>query len=277
MRKLVFVDIDGTLMGADQTIPESAVAACRVARQKGHLLYICSGRPFSDISGTVRAVGFDGIVSASGARIDIGGKTVSRLFMDTGIAVRIGEYLNARQEAFMFELSGSTVKSRFVDDFLEEARLTLTDKLPQKETELFFAFLSANIPHLREDFRHDDVQKIVFLGSRVSLADVVEKFGGECEICGGSIPFFGTGGGEISPAGVHKGAALETVANHHGIPLSDTIAIGDSDNDRKMLERAGVGIAMGNAAESLKAIAGYTTSRLEDGGLAQAFQQCGLL
>jgi HAD superfamily hydrolase (TIGR01484 family) len=197
--------------------------------------------------------------------------------MDSEIAVRIGAFLDACGEAFMFELSGSTVKSRFVENFLEEARLSLAGKLPEKETEMFFAFLSANIQNLREDFRYDDVQKIVFLGNRVCLADMVEKFGGECEICGGSIPFFGTGGGEISPAGINKGAALETVASRHGMSLSDTIAVGDSDNDRKMLERAGIGIAMGNAGESLKAIAGYTTSRLEDDGLAQAFQRCGLI
>ncbi|MDR1230828.1 MAG: Cof-type HAD-IIB family hydrolase [Spirochaetaceae bacterium] len=280
MRKLVFVDIDGTLMGSDQTIPESAVAACRGARRNGHLLYICTGRPFKDIFGEVKAVGFDGIVSASGARIDIGDKTVSRFFMHTEIVARIGAYMEAREEAFLFELSDGTVKSRYVENFLEEVRLALAGKASKKETESFvkfFKFFSANAHYVREDFYHEDVQKIVFMGSRVSLADMVETFGGECEICGGSIPFFGTHGGEISPSGVHKGAALETVASHHGIPLGDTIAVGDSDNDRRMLECAGIGIAMGNAEESLKAIADYTTSSLKDGGLAQAFRHCGLI
>jgi Cof subfamily protein (haloacid dehalogenase superfamily) len=277
MQKLVFVDIDGTLMGTDQTIPESAIAACGNARKNGHLLYICSGRPFGDIPGGVKAVGFDGIISAGGARIDAGGKTIARFFMDAGTVTRIGDYLDARKEAFMFELSGATVKNRYFENFLEEARLSPAGKPMRREIEWLIDFFSSNVPNLREDFRHDDVQKIVFLGSRVSFTEMVEKFGGECEICRGSIPFFETGGGEISPAGVHKGAALETVARHHGIPLRDTIAVGDSDNDRRMLERAGTGIAMGNADEALKAIAGYTTSSLEDNGIAQAFRHCGLI
>jgi Cof subfamily protein (haloacid dehalogenase superfamily) len=264
-------------MGADQTIPASAIAACKSARKNGHLLYICSGRPFRDIPGEVKTIGFDGIISSGGARIDIGEKTIARFFMNTGTVIRIGDYLNACKEAFMFELSGSTVKNRYFENFLEELRLSPEEKPIRKEIEWIIDFFSSNVPTLREDFHYDDVQKIVFLGNRVSFTDLVERFGCECEICRGSIPFFGTGGGEIGPAGVHKGAALETVARHHGILLSDTIAIGDSDNDRRMLERAGIGIAMGNAADTLKTIAGYITSSLEDDGIAQAFRRYGLI
>jgi Cof subfamily protein (haloacid dehalogenase superfamily) len=276
MRKLLFVDIDGTLMGADQTIPESAVAACRKARKNGHLLYICSGRPFGDIPDEVKTIGFDGIISAGGARIDIGGKTIAQFFMNAGTVVRIGDYLDSCKEAFLFELSDGAAKNKSFKSFLEEARLSLTEKPSKEAIDWIINFFSFNVPNLRDDFHRENVQKILFFGIRVSFADMVERFGGECEICRCSIPFLGTGGGEISPTGVHKGSALETVARHYGIPLSDTIAIGDSDNDRRMLERAGIGIAMGNADEALKAIAGHTTSSLEDDGFAQALRQCGL-
>jgi Cof subfamily protein (haloacid dehalogenase superfamily) len=275
-RKLVFLDIDGTLMGRDFTIPESAVAACRNARKNGHLLYICSGRSFEEIPGKVAAIGFDGIISAGGARIDTGGKTISQVFMNAGTVARIGAYLNACKEAFILELSGGMLKNQYFASVLEEIRLSQAGKPPEKETAWVINFFSS-VPILREGFRPEDVQKIVFLGNRVSPPDLVEKFGGECEICRGSIPFFKTGGGEISPAGVHKGAALETVARHHGIPLDDTIAVGDSDNDRKMIALAGIGIAMGNADESLKAIAGHITSSLEEDGIARAFQRYGLI
>jgi Cof subfamily protein (haloacid dehalogenase superfamily) len=277
MRKLVFVDIDGTLMGADQSIPGSAIAACRNARKNGHLLYLCSGRPMGDIPGKVKVIGFDGIISAGGARIDTGGKTISQSFMNAGIVTRIGDYLNACKEAFILESPGGTMKNSYFERFLEEARLSPAGKPIKKGIDWIINFFSSNVPNLWEGSRRDDIQKIVFLGIRVSLTDMVERFGGECEICRCSIPFFETGGGEISPAGVHKGAALETVARYHGIPLGDTIAIGDSDNDRRMIECAGIGIAMGNADDELKAIAGYTTSSLEDDGIARAFQRYGLI
>jgi hydroxymethylpyrimidine pyrophosphatase-like HAD family hydrolase len=87
----------------------------------------------------------------------------------------------------------------------------------------------------------------------------------------GSIPFFGESGGELSARGIHKGAALEQVAAHHGIAISDSIAFGDRDNDRTMLAAAGIDVAMGNAGESLKAHADYVTDRLDRDGLAKTF------
>jgi Cof subfamily protein (haloacid dehalogenase superfamily) len=263
-------------MGADQTIPGSAIAACRNARKNGHLLYICSGRPFGDIPDEVKTIGFDGIISAGGARIDIKGKTIAQFFLHAGTVARIGAYLDSCKEAFLFELSDGTVKNKNFESFLEEVRLSPAGKPSKEKTDWIITFFS-DVPNARDDFRRDRVQKIVFFGNRVSFTDMVERFGGECEICRCSIPSFGTSGGEISPAGVHKGAAVETVARHYGIPLCDTIAVGDSDNDRRMLESAGIGIAMGNADETLKAIAGHTTSRLEDDGIEQAFRQCGLI
>lgn len=63
-----------------------------------------------------------------------------------------------------------------------------------------------------------------------------------------------------------KGHAVQFLANHFGLECSQVIAIGDSWNDREMLEVAGLGVAMENAVESLKEIADYITlSNNEDG------------
>ncbi|MDR2398210.1 MAG: HAD hydrolase family protein, partial [Spirochaetaceae bacterium] len=65
-QKMVFLDIDGTL--ADHNyVPRSARRACREAREKGHLLYICTGRPRIQISPHILKLGFDGVVSSGGA------------------------------------------------------------------------------------------------------------------------------------------------------------------------------------------------------------------
>ncbi|WP_248930028.1 Cof-type HAD-IIB family hydrolase [Paenibacillus hamazuiensis] len=63
-----------------------------------------------------------------------------------------------------------------------------------------------------------------------------------------------------------KGHALAALAAHFGYELSQVIAIGDSFNDREMLQTAGLGVAMGNAVPALKEIADYVTlSNNEDG------------
>jgi len=73
--------------------------------------------------------------------------------------------------------------------------------------------------------------------------------------------------------GVSKGKALEALASHLGITLTEVIAIGDEANDVSLLSLAGLGIAMGNAPAEVKAIADYITLDVDHGGLAAAINK----
>lgn len=75
------------------------------------------------------------------------------------------------------------------------------------------------------------------------------------------------------PAGVHKGHGLAWLAGHLGIDRSEVLAIGDSEADLPMLEWAGVGVAMGNAIESVKARANWVAPDLRQDGAAVAIER----
>lgn len=75
---------------------------------------------------------------------------------------------------------------------------------------------------------------------------------------------------EVNPAGVDKGSALSQLAARLGIPLRQTMAIGDNDNDGSMLRAAGVGVAMGNANASAVAAATHITLPCGSNGVAAA-------
>jgi hydroxymethylpyrimidine pyrophosphatase-like HAD family hydrolase len=77
---------------------------------------------------------------------------------------------------------------------------------------------------------------------------------------------------DVTPGGVSKATALETIRRELGIPTSRTVAIGDSENDVPMLRWAERGVAMGNASALVRFSANYATTDVEDDGAALILQ-----
>jgi Cof subfamily protein (haloacid dehalogenase superfamily) len=78
---------------------------------------------------------------------------------------------------------------------------------------------------------------------------------------------------EIMHPEADKAKALEIIAKHYGIERHEVMAIGDSYNDIEMLEWAGLGIAMGNAFETVKDAADFVTASNEEEGVAEALRR----
>jgi Cof subfamily protein (haloacid dehalogenase superfamily) len=271
-QKLVFLDIDGTLAGPNERVPRSAVSACQSARRNGHLLYICTGRARVHIPERIKALGFDGIISSGGGQIEAQGNTLSKSFISMELERHLVDYFIAHQKGFMLELDDSLIVGPHLIPFFHNLVLRFKGSPHEGIFSNTIAFLTGQTVQTEGDLYRPNVHKIVFVeNGDTTYDDVIREFSADCEIFRNSIPFFGESGGELSPRGIHKGAALERVAAHHGIPISDTIAFGDSDNDRTMIAAAGVGVAMGNAGDSLKAHADYVTDRIDRDGLAKAF------
>ena len=82
---------------------------------------------------------------------------------------------------------------------------------------------------------------------------------------------------EVTAAGVDKGEALLTLADRLGIPRAQTLAVGDSENDRAMLEKAGVAAVMANGMPQIKALADLvTTADCDHDGVAEVFETLSL-
>ena len=74
-----------------------------------------------------------------------------------------------------------------------------------------------------------------------------------------------------------KGEGLRFAAATMGMPLADTVAIGDSDNDLTMIEVAGIGIAMGNGEQCAKDAADWVADAVNASGLTHAFERLGVV
>ena len=83
--------------------------------------------------------------------------------------------------------------------------------------------------------------------------------------------------GELINRKFDKGRALIRVCEREGIPLKDSVAFGDSANDREMLETAGLSVCMENGSDDMKRIADMICPAVWDDGLYRAFEEIGLL
>ena len=95
-----------------------------------------------------------------------------------------------------------------------------------------------------------------------------QEFAGSLSIMR-SKPFFL----EFMEEGISKGASLNSLIQQLGISREEVIAIGDSNNDLSMIEFAGLGVAMGNASEFIKAQADFVTDTNMNDGVAKVVEE----
>ena len=76
MEKVIFIDVDGTLVDYENHLPESAVEAIRKARKNGHRVYICTGRSKAEVYQNIWDIGLDGMIGGNGSYVEDDGKVL---------------------------------------------------------------------------------------------------------------------------------------------------------------------------------------------------------
>ena len=129
MSKLIFLDVDGTLVGYHNRIPESAVKAIRQAREKGHLVYVCTGRSKAEMQPELWEIGLDGMIGGNGSYVEHHGQVLMHQLISKEDAAKIVDWLTERHLAFYLESNNGLFAS---PDFRERARETLKTYAIQK-------------------------------------------------------------------------------------------------------------------------------------------------
>lgn len=275
--RVVFLDVDGTILDHGTAVAASTVEAIQGARAAGHLVYLCTGRAAGAIPCAVSAIGFDGAITNGGAYATSGAETVVAATMPREAVQRLIDYFQDRGLLFFLQTDAAVhaspqVRARF-DEMLRhwESAHGEPDE-PQTAPQ--------GVPRSRDltEVDLDRVAKAVFLGEAVdTVARAQHELGDRFHVVPGSMPLPGGSNGEIGMRGTTKGSAIETVLDHLGIDRSVAIGIGDSWNDVEMFQVCGTGIAMGNAVAEMKALADETTTSVRQDGVWNAFVRHGLV
>lgn len=277
-KKLIFLDIDGTLCEAGQnTPPASALAAIRQAQAGGHLVALCSGRNYGMLSPLLR-YGFDAVVASAGGYI-LAGDTVLydcpmtpaqqekalRVLQKNGVYItvegRMHSYTDTRFKEFIRTASPDGANSELL-----RWQQQLEDTLGIQPM---------------ENYAGEAIYKIILMSPGMqALAEPMRVLSDEFDFCIQEPTDIGDAriiNGELINKKFNKGTGVQRLAAGFGIPLADTVAFGDSMNDLEMLEAAGTAVCMANGSKALQEKADIVCPAVEEDGLAWAFGKLGLL
>jgi len=278
-RRIVFIDIDGTILEHGAQMSASTPVAIAAARANGHLVYLCTGRSAGDINPRVRAIEVDGAITNGGAFAARGTERLLAHLMPRPLVDRMIGYFDEHGVHYFLQTDSSVYVSPGV---LEHAKRFLRAHPPVDERDERTAETQdlALLTHYRPlaEVDLDAVVKATFLSTASdTLTRAADELGDEFHVIPGSIPLPGGSNGEICQRGVNKGAAILEVLEILGMDADDAIGIGDSWNDVEMFQVVGTAVAMGGADPELQAMADLVTTGVLDDGVSNALTRLGLV
>jgi len=263
MGKALFFDIDGTIWDEGQRIPDSAREAFRLMKERGHRLFLCSGRTRVFIpDAPLMPLGFDGVLAGCGTLVEYCGQVKFYHRIEDKEIQRVNGFLRELGAAYILEghrlIYADAERFPKGSLFVQEVSKALGKHMVRvsgNEESLEVSKFCAN--YLEDAQRQRELEQ--WLGERYT---VIHRDGNFVEVV---------------PKGFSKATGIQKICEILGISHADTYAFGDSTNDLDMLEYVAHSVAMGDGMQQAKDAAEYVTAPLQEGGIYQACEHYGLL
>lgn len=264
MIKLLAIDMDGTLLDEEKKIPQANKEALHLAAAKGVEIVLCTGRPQSGVVPYYEELDLPGqeeyAILNNGCSTHRAGswEVLSHVEISRQEIRDLADLVAAYPEVYLTLITPDYyyVQAETVPDLVAyDASLVFDEAVAISLDKA----LSLTCP----------VFQVMFLAekSQLDLFQAAEEEGlAKRFSVVRSQPYIF----EIMPQGVTKASALADLAQSKGYEASQVMTVGDGNNDIEMLTYAGIGVAMGNGTEAVKAAADFVTASNDQAGLAQA-------
>lgn len=262
--RLIALDLDGTLKNKDNIITPKTKEALINAQKNGIIVVLASGRPQPGIRHEAKELEIEKyggyVIGYNGACIT-NVKTKEVVFeqtMDLNTAKEMYDRSREFKLACMTYIDDKVMSEDSDDEYVKyESWINDIGALP--------------VDSFKDTLRHP-IYKVLLAGKPEYVVAIEKQFKEpyleQLNICQSAKFFI-----EIMPKGINKAKSLDSLVKLLNIKQEEVIAFGDGDNDIEMIEYAGLGIAMGNASDTVKNKADFVTLSNNDDGIAYALDR----
>lgn len=259
-RKILFFDIDDTLLQGDGTVPPSAVRALNRAHELGHLLFVNTGRCRCILPPAVTRLPFTGYVCGCGTYIEAEGKVLYHRLTPHGKCV---EMVNAMEGFHMYAVYEQAERVSFAPWGEHTER--------QQGFKDYFRLNGIPTHHSTEDADFTFDKFFSWFGPEADFLSFQAYLKPDF-----SLIRRGEFACEIVPHDCSKATGMALLLNHYGISVEHCYAFGDSQNDLAMLRFTPNSVAM-EKNDGLSELVNFVTKDISHGGLAHAMEHYGLV
>lgn len=257
-KKMIFFDIDGTLVNDQKIIPESTKLAIKELKKNGHEVAIATGRNLFMAQDIVDELDIDHYIVCNGAAGYLHNKLVYENPLDHSQLEKLIKVADLNNHDMIYE-TPETLRRRN-----EEADVSITTAMKS---------VGYGVPKYDADFylHNSLVQCLLF------YREDEKQFYENGQFSKFRFVRWHDSGVDVLPHDGSKANTVIRVALENGFKVEDTIAFGDGLNDLEMIEKVGTGVAMGNALESVKLRADKVTKSCNEDGIYIALKELNLI
>ena len=268
--RLISFDLDGTFLDDDKGIPPANLRALERAAEKGVWIVPATGRIVAGLPDPLRTLPFMRYyITANGSYVYDAAEDRAVARAEIPLARALEFYRHADGLDVLYDCYQDNWG--FMTEWMYHEALRV---IPNAGVRELIVRLRTPVPELKAYLadKGEDLQKLQLFFTDMELrarqlTELPERFPDLAFST--SMPF----NIEINARTATKGNALRALCRHLGLDPAQTLALGDGTNDSDMLCAAGVGVAMANADEAVKAAADHVTGSNNDAGFAEAVEK----
>ncbi|RYG73719.1 HAD family phosphatase [Lentibacillus lipolyticus] len=257
--KLLFLDIDGTILKPDHTYTETTKQAITMAKEKGVDVFLATGRPLHEISDLAEELDIHSFIAYNGSFATYRNDTI----VNEPIPKNSMERFITIAEEHNHELIMYTREKNYCTN--------MERPLVQKFTDLFGLKTNAAFtPAIMDEILGATALNVA--SDQVPLYETEANFQLSPVHVNGAENSY-----DILRTNVNKGYSVEKILDLLGVTPEEAIAFGDGMNDKEMLQTVGEGFAMGNAHDDLFQYAKHRTATVDEDGITQGLKKLGVI